>query len=75
LLVKNIEASGLQISDYRKKRPELMAQCISDIFQLYDDGKLHVPTTTTYKLDQFKTAMHEIEKRTAPSRLVLLPNG
>ena len=67
LLLKNIEASGLQISDYRKKKPELMAQCINDIFQLYDDGKLQVPATTTYKLDQFKTAMHEIENRTAPS--------
>jgi len=75
LLLKNIEASGLQISDYRKKKPELMAKCINDIFQLYDDGKLKVPATTTYKLDQFKTAMHEIENRTVPNRLVLLPNG
>lgn len=75
LLLKNIEASGLQISDYRNKKPELMAKCINDIFQLYDDGKLRVPATTTYKLDQFKTAMHEIENRTAPNRLVLLPNG
>ena len=75
LLLKNIEASGLQISDYRKKKPELMVKCINDIFQLYDDGKLRVPATTTYKLDQFKTAMQEIENRTAPNRLVLLPNG
>jgi NADPH2:quinone reductase len=75
LLLKNIEASGLQVSDYRKKKPELMAQCISDIFQLYEHGKLIVPATTTYGLDQFKTAMHAIDDRTALSRLVLLPNG
>ena len=40
LLVKNIEVSGLQVSDYRKRTPDLMAQCIREIFALFEAGKL-----------------------------------
>ena len=32
LLVKNIEVSGMQISDYRKRRPADMAACFKEIF-------------------------------------------
>ena len=35
LLVKNIEVSGLQVSDYRKRMPEQMAACFAEVFALY----------------------------------------
>ena len=39
LLVKNIEVSGLQVSDYRKRTPDLMRQCMREIFSWYEVGK------------------------------------
>ena len=39
LLLKNIEISGLQISDYRKRRPAQMAACFAEIFAFYDAGQ------------------------------------
>src|SRR5918997_573277 len=34
LLLKNIEVSGLQVSDYRKRRPGQMAECLAEVFAL-----------------------------------------
>ena len=36
LLLKNIEISGLQISDYRKRRPDQVAAAYREIFELYE---------------------------------------
>src|SRR4029077_17819433 len=40
LLVKNIEVSGLQVSDYRKRMPKQMQDCFAEVFALYAAGKL-----------------------------------
>lgn len=40
LLLKNIEVSGVQVSDYRKRTPELMAACIAEIFAMYERGQI-----------------------------------
>src|SRR5215471_10671010 len=53
LLVKNIEVSGLQISDYRKRMPGQMAACLAEIFALFEFGKLKPAPTKTYPLEQF----------------------
>ena len=71
LLVKNIEVSGLQVSDYRKRLPEQMAACFKEIFALYEAGKLKPAPTKTYPLEQFATALHDIEDRKARGRIVL----
>jgi NADPH:quinone reductase len=71
LLVKNIEVSGLQVSDYRKRMPEQMAACFKEIFALYEAGKLKPSPTKTYPLEQFATALHDIEDRKARGRIVL----
>jgi NADPH:quinone reductase len=71
LLVKNIEVSGLQVSDYRKRMPEQMAACFKEIFSLFESGKLKPVPTTTYPLEQFATALHDLEGRTARGRIVL----
>jgi NADPH2:quinone reductase len=40
LLLKNLEISGLQISDYRKRRPAQVAACFAEIFSLHEQGKV-----------------------------------
>jgi NADPH2:quinone reductase len=71
LLLKNIEVSGLQVSDYRKRRPEQMAQCIADVFSLYEAGKIKASPTTVYAMSQFGEALTQIRDRKARGRLVL----
>jgi NADPH2:quinone reductase len=75
LLVKNIEVSGLQVSDYRKRLPEQMAACFKEIFALYEAGKLKPAPTKTYPLEQFAAALHDIEDRKARGRIVLTQGG
>lgn len=71
LLLKNIEVSGVQVSDYRKRTPQLMAQCISEIFEMFKVGKIKAPPTVVYPLDQFSKAMQDIESRRVRGRIVL----
>jgi NADPH2:quinone reductase len=74
LLLKNIEVSGLQVSDYRKRMPEMMAECLREIFSWYEAGKLKPAPIVTYPLDQFARALHDIEYRRVRGRIVLVPN-
>jgi NADPH:quinone reductase len=74
LLVKNIEVSGLQISDYRKRLPDLMAQCLHEIFALFEAGKLKPLPTTTYPLERFAKAMQDVQDRHVRGRIVLVQN-
>jgi NADPH2:quinone reductase len=74
LLVKNIEVTGLQVSDYRKRMPEMMAECMREIFALYEAGKLKPAPFETVPLDAFATSLQEIVDRRAKGRIVLEPN-
>src|SRR6516165_7228567 len=74
LLVKNIEVSGLQVSDYRKRTPVLMRQCMQEIFSWYEAGKLHPAVAVTYPLDSFAQALQDVVDRRANGRIVLVPN-
>jgi len=71
VLVKNIEVSGMQISDYRKRRPADMQACFADIYRLHGEGKLKPLPTKTYPLAQFAEALREIKERTVRGRIVL----
>jgi NADPH2:quinone reductase len=71
LLVKNIEVSGLQVSDYRKKKPKRMRECFEEIFALYEKGLLKPPVTSVRPLDRFAEALGQIRDRTAKERIVL----
>lgn len=73
LLLKNIEVSGLQVSDYRKRMPGLMADCIHEIFAWYEAGKLKPAPTTVYPLEKFAQALQDIENRRVRGRIVLEP--
>ena len=71
LLVKNIEVSGLQVSDYRKRMPGQMAACFAEIFGLYDAGKIKPAPTTVEPIADFALALADIRDRRARGRIVL----
>lgn len=73
LLVKNIEVSGLQVSDYRKRMPERMDACFAEIFALHAAGELGPAPVTVYPLAHFAQALQQIESRQARGRIVLTP--
>jgi NADPH2:quinone reductase len=71
LLVKNIEVSGLQVSDYRKRMPGQMRACFQEIFGLYEAGKIRPAPTTILPIAQFATALADIRDRRTRGRIVL----
>jgi NADPH2:quinone reductase len=73
VLLKNIEVSGLQVSDYRKWNKELMAQCYHDIFQLVDRQLLKAPDYVCMRLEDANDALALIKNRKAKHRLILTP--
>ncbi len=73
LLVKNAEVTGLQISDYRRRMPELVRQCYDEVFALYEAGQVRPQPSTTLPLRDYARAMHLIAQRQANGRVVLLP--
>ncbi len=76
LLVKNIEISGLQISDYRKRRPDLVAQCFQELFALFTAGRIKPPQTMELPLDRAAEGLVAVRDRTTGGRrVVLLPGG
>lgn len=76
LLLKNIEVSGLQVSDYRKRRPDMMATCFDEVFRLYDEGKIKAAPIETYPLEGFADALGAVESRRLKGRAILdLENG
>src|SRR5712675_183544 len=60
ILLKNIEITGLQISDYRKRMPGQMAACFQEIFGLYEAGKIKPAPTTILPVARFATALADI---------------
>jgi NADPH2:quinone reductase len=75
LLVKNIEVSGLQISDYRKRMPGLVRQCFGEIFALYEAGRLRPPPSRSFPLAAAGEALRALLDRGVKQRIVLLPGG
>jgi NADPH2:quinone reductase len=72
-LLKNIEVSGLQISDYRKRMPELVAQGYREIFAFHAAGQVTAPPAAALPLDDWRKAFEAIGSRSSTERLVLLP--
>ncbi len=71
LLLKNIEVSGLQVSDYRKQTPDLMQECFTGIFSLYEAGKIKPAPLTRVPLEDYRSALTQVRDRTAHGRIVL----
>jgi NADPH:quinone reductase len=75
LLLKNIEISGLQISDYRKRRPAQVAACFAEIFGLYRQGKIKPASTLIFPLARAGEALSMLRDRRLAGRAVLDPFG
>ena len=75
LLVKNIEVSGLQVSDYKSRAPDAVAQCFSELFVLYEAGKLSPFVMDTYPLEHFAEGLRQVRDRTVRRKVVLIPRG
>jgi NADPH2:quinone reductase len=73
LLVKNIEVSGLQVSDYRKRMPDLMKQCFVDIFELYERGVIAAAPPAIFKLADYDKALNGLLERQIKGRAVICP--
>jgi NADPH2:quinone reductase len=71
VLVKNIEVSGMQISDYRKRRSADMQAAFADIYRLHGEGKLKPLPTKAYPLERFAEALRDIKDRKVRGRIVL----
>jgi NADPH2:quinone reductase len=70
-LVKNIEISGMQISDYRKRRPADMQACFEQIYAWHAEGKLKPLPVKVYPFEQFAEGMKDIRDRRQRGRVVL----
>jgi NADPH:quinone reductase len=71
LLLKNIEVSGLQISDYRKRRPERVAACFAEIFELYEADRIKPAAPQVFPLDQVGEALAALRDRRLDARAAL----
>jgi len=71
LLVKNIEVSGLQWSDYRDRTPEWVARVQQEIFALYVAGKIDPYVSRTFPLATIKEALTWLQQGKAQGKLIL----
>ncbi len=71
LLLKNIAVSGLQVSDYRKRRPAQVAACFAEIFALYEQGRIKPAAARVFPLDQPGEALAPVRDRRLAGRAVL----
>ena len=73
LLLKNIEVSGLQISDYRWRRPVQMTACFAELFALYERGLVKPAPATLFPMEQAGEALAAVRDRRLAGRAVLRP--
>jgi NADPH2:quinone reductase len=71
VMLKNIEVSGLQVSDYRKRRPAQVAACYAELFEFYEQGRISPPEATRYPLAQAAQALAAVRDRSATGRCIL----
>lgn len=71
LLLKNIEVSGLQISDYRKRCPAQVAAAFSEIFALFEQRKICPAEATEFPLERAGEALTALRDRRIDGRAVL----
>lgn len=71
LLVKNIEVSGLQWSDYRDRTPAWVRRVQEDIFALHVEGKLNPLISRKFPLEDFADALSLLRDGKAQGKLIL----
>lgn len=71
LLLKNIEVSGLQITDYRKRRPRELKTAYSEIFGFYELGLVKPAPVVPFALADAGAALAAVREREIAGRAVL----
>lgn len=71
LLVKNIEVSGLQWTDYRSRQPDYVRKAQAHLFDLWAAGKLSPRITARLPLERFVEALAELKAASANGKIVL----
>ena len=71
LLLKNIEVSGLQITDYRYRRPAELKACYAELFGFYGSGVIKPAPTVMFPLDRAGEALAAVRDRSIEGRAVL----
>jgi NADPH2:quinone reductase len=71
LLLKNIEVSGLQWSDYRERTPELVAHVQREIFAFCEAGRLEPPIVEVIPLAEAGRALSRLQQGGLNGKLVL----
>lgn len=75
LLVKNIAVMGLQWSDYRDRKPELVDKAQKEIFALWERGQLKPLISRTLPLENFGEALEALRNSQVQGKIVLLPQA
>jgi len=71
LLLKNIEVSGLQITDYRYRRPGELKACYAELFAWYEQGAVRPAPATLFPLERAGEALAAVRDRRIAGRAVL----
>lgn len=71
LLVKNIEVSGLQWSDYRDREPAWVTRVQAEIFALHVAGKIDPFVSRTFPLEHFREPLALLRDGKAQGKLIL----
>ncbi|HYZ26858.1 MAG TPA: NADPH:quinone oxidoreductase family protein [Geminicoccaceae bacterium] len=71
LLVKNISASGLQWSDYRERDPAWVRRVQSELFELYEAGRLRPRVMRTFPMAAFADALDLVASGQVCGKVVL----
>lgn len=70
-LVKNISIIGFYWGGYRTLAPDLMRASLTDLFAMYDAGKLHPTASAILPLENFAEGYEALRARTAIGKVIL----
>jgi NADPH2:quinone reductase len=73
LLVKNIAALGLQLSDYRDRRPDLCRAAQAEVFALCAAGRLRPRVARTLPLEDFRELLRLLAEAAVSGKLLIDP--
>jgi NADPH2:quinone reductase len=74
LLVKNIAVIGLQWADYRERDPEWVQRVQTELYVLYEAGKLKPHISARYPLESFADALARFTERGVLGKMILTPH-
>jgi len=72
LLVKNIQVSGLQWSDYRERDPQWVRRVQDELFALYTAGKIKPHVMQAFAMEDFATALALVKAGKVQGKVVLI---